>query len=124
MGKDIVNICTIDGCAAKIQSAIIKAYEKSCLLKTASGVQNGAENLRKRARKAWNYHLTDPDAYRNSIKEYTKILRSKKRSSFTSTDQEVAEHLFETHFPGCQPISEPQSQSQPMSPSTEDWYRL
>jgi hypothetical protein len=40
---------------------------------------------------------------------------------FTSTDQEVAEHLLETHFPGCQPISEPQSKSQPITPSTEDW---
>jgi hypothetical protein len=27
--KDIVNTCTIDECAAKIQSSIIKAYEKS-----------------------------------------------------------------------------------------------
>jgi hypothetical protein len=24
--------------------------------------------------------------------------------AFTRTDQEVAEHLIETHFPGCQPI--------------------
>jgi hypothetical protein len=31
--------CTIDECAAKIQSSIIKAYEKSCSLKTTSGVQ-------------------------------------------------------------------------------------
>jgi hypothetical protein len=29
--------------------------------------------------------------------------------AFTSTDQEVAEHLLETQFPGCQPISGPQS---------------
>jgi hypothetical protein len=41
--------------------------------------------------------------------------------AFTSTGQEVAEHLLETHFPGCQPISEPQSQSQPITLSTEDW---
>jgi hypothetical protein len=41
--------------------------------------------------------------------------------AFTSTDQEVAEHLLETHFPGCQPISEPQSQFQPITPSREDW---
>jgi hypothetical protein len=41
--------------------------------------------------------------------------------AFTSTDQEVAEHLLETHFPGCQPISGPQSQSQPITSSTEDW---
>jgi hypothetical protein len=34
--KDIVNTCAIDECAAKIQSSIIKAYEKSCPLKTAS----------------------------------------------------------------------------------------
>jgi hypothetical protein len=163
--KDIVNTCTIDECAAKIQSSIIKAYEKSCPLKTASGVQNtpywSSElgNLRKTARKAWNHRLTDPEAYKNAIKEYTKALRSKKRppwkdfcgkvdgkepsarlhrilskdddykmgafrlpsGAFTSTDQEVAEHLLETHFPGCQPISGPQSQSQPITPSTEDW---
>jgi hypothetical protein len=37
--------------------------------------------------------------------------------AFTSTDQEVAEHLLETHFLGCQPISGPQSQSQPITPS-------
>jgi hypothetical protein len=104
-----------------------------------------------------NHRLTDPDAYKNAIKEYTKALRSKKRSSwkdfcgevdgiqpsarphrilsedddykmgafrfpsgaFTSTDQEVAEHLLDTYFPGCQPISRPQSQSQPITPSTE-----
>jgi hypothetical protein len=41
--------------------------------------------------------------------------------AFTITDQEVAAHLLETHFPGCQTISEPQSQSQPMTPSTENW---
>jgi hypothetical protein len=35
--------------------------------------------------------------------------------AFTSTDQEVAEHLLETHFPG------PQSQFQKITPSTEDW---
>jgi hypothetical protein len=33
--------------------------------------------MRKRARKAWNYRLTDPDAYKNAIKEYKKALRSK-----------------------------------------------
>jgi hypothetical protein len=82
--KDIVNTCTIDECAAKIESSIIKAYEKSCPFKTASGVQNtpywSSElgNLRKRARKAWNHRLTDPEAYKNAIKEYTKALRSKK----------------------------------------------
>jgi hypothetical protein len=38
-----------------------------------------------------------------------------------STDQEVAEHLLDTHFSGCQPISGPQSQSQKITPSTEDW---
>jgi hypothetical protein len=43
------------------------------------------------------------------------------RALTSSTDQEVAEHLLETHFPGCQPISGPQSQSQPITPSTEDW---
>jgi hypothetical protein len=74
---------TIDECAAKIQSSIIKAYEKSCPLKTAFGVPNTAYwsselgNLRKRARKAWNYRLTDPDAYRNAIKEYIKAQRWK-----------------------------------------------
>jgi hypothetical protein len=44
--------------------------------------------------------------------------------AFTSTDQDVAEHLFpifDTHFPECQPISGPQSQSQPITPSTQDW---
>jgi hypothetical protein len=131
-------------------------------MKTASGVQNipylSSElvNLRKRARKAWNHYLPDPDAYKNTIKEYTKALRSKKRSAwkdfcvevdgiqpstrlyrilskednykmgafrlpsgvFASTDQEVAEHLLETRFPGCQPISGPKSQSQPITPST------
>jgi hypothetical protein len=40
---------------------------------------------------------------------------------FTSIDQEIAEHLLETHFPRCQPLSRPQSQSQLMTPSTEDW---
>jgi hypothetical protein len=69
LGKDILSTCTIDECAPKIQSTIINAREKSCLLKTASGVQNTPywsselENLRKRARKAWNYRLTDTDAY-------------------------------------------------------------
>jgi hypothetical protein len=43
------------------------------------------------------------------------------RGAFTSTDQEIADHFLETHFPGCQPISGPQSQSQPKTPSTEDW---
>jgi hypothetical protein len=38
--------------------------------------------------------------------------------AFSSTDQEVAEHLLKTHFSGCQPISGPQSQSQPITPST------
>jgi hypothetical protein len=41
--------------------------------------------------------------------------------AFTSTDQEVTEHLLETHFPECQPTSGPQLQSQPITPSTEDW---
>jgi hypothetical protein len=41
--------------------------------------------------------------------------------AFTSTDQEVAEQLLETHFPGCQPILEPQSQSQTMTASPVDW---
>jgi hypothetical protein len=36
--------------------------------------------LSKKARKPWNHRLTDPDAYKNAIKEYTKALRSKKRS--------------------------------------------
>jgi hypothetical protein len=35
-------------------------------------------NLRNRARKAWNHRLTDPNAYKNAIKEYKKALRSKK----------------------------------------------
>jgi hypothetical protein len=66
----------------------IKAYEKSCLLKTASRVQNtpywSSElgDLRQRARKAWNYRLTDPNAHKNAIKEFAKALRSKKRSSW------------------------------------------
>jgi hypothetical protein len=38
--KDNVSTCKIDECAAKIQSSIIKAYEKLCPLKTASGVLN------------------------------------------------------------------------------------
>jgi hypothetical protein len=48
------------------------AYEKSFHLKTASGVQNTPYwscelgNLCKRAKKAWNYRLTDPDAYKNA----------------------------------------------------------
>jgi hypothetical protein len=49
------------------------------------------------------------------------MLSDFRQELFTSTDQEVAEHLLETHFPGCQPISGPQLQSQPMTPSTEDW---
>jgi hypothetical protein len=89
------------------------------------------ESLCKWAKTAWNYRLTDPDAYKNAIKEYAKALRSKDRcgevdsiqpsarlhiilskddeykmgafrlplETFTSTDQEVAEHLLETHFP-------------------------
>jgi hypothetical protein len=107
-------------------------------------------NLRKRARKAWNHRLTDPDAYKNAIKEYRKALRSKKRSSwrdfcgevdgiqpsarlhrvlskdadykmgafrlplgaFTSSDQEIAEHLLETYFPRFQPISGQRNLSQ------------
>jgi hypothetical protein len=41
--------------------------------------------------------------------------------AFTSTDQEVAKHLLETHFSGCQPISDGQQwQSQPVTPYTED----
>jgi hypothetical protein len=39
--------------------------------------------LRKSAKKAWNYRLPNPDAYKNAIKEYAKALRSKKRSSST-----------------------------------------
>jgi hypothetical protein len=35
--NDIVNTCTIDECAAKIQSSIIKAYEKSCPSKLLPG---------------------------------------------------------------------------------------
>jgi hypothetical protein len=68
LGKNIVDTYTIDECAAKIQSSIIKAYEKSCPLKTNSGVQNTPYwrselgNLHKRARKTCNYRLTDPDA--------------------------------------------------------------
>jgi hypothetical protein len=46
-------------------------------------------NLRNRARKAWNHRLTDPDAYKNAIKEYTKALRSKKRSSWRDFCGEV-----------------------------------
>jgi hypothetical protein len=42
--------------------------------------------------------------------------------AFTSTDQEVAEHCLETHFPGCQPIlDEQQWQSYSVTSSTEDW---
>jgi hypothetical protein len=79
--KDIVNTCTVDDYATKIQSSIIKVYEKSYPLKTASGVQNNPywnselANLRKSARKGWNHRLT---AYKNAIKEYPKALRSKK----------------------------------------------
>jgi hypothetical protein len=39
-------------------------------------------SLRKRARKAWNYRFTDPNAYKNAIKEYAKALRLKKQSSW------------------------------------------
>jgi hypothetical protein len=66
-----------------------------CPLKTASGVQNTPYwsfelgTLHKRARKAWNHRLTDPDAYKNAIKEYTKALRSKKRSSWKDFCGEV-----------------------------------
>jgi hypothetical protein len=42
--------------------------------------------------------------------------------AFTVTEQEVAELIFETHFPGCQSISDEQQwQSQPVTSSTEDW---
>jgi hypothetical protein len=40
---------------------------------------------------------------------------------YPRTHQEVAEHLLETDFPGFQPISEPQSQFQPITSKTEDW---
>jgi hypothetical protein len=33
----------------------------------------------------------------------------------------LAEHLLETHFPGCKPILGPQLQSQQLTPSTKDW---
>jgi hypothetical protein len=106
-------------------------------------------NFRKRAIKAWNHGLTDPEAYKSSKKRSSwknlcgevdgiqpsarlhRILSKDddyKMGAFrlpsgalTCTDQEVAEHLLETHFPGCQPILGPHSQSQPITPSTEDW---
>jgi hypothetical protein len=64
-------------------------------LKIATRVQNtpywSSElgNLRKRPKKAWNYRLTDPYAYKNAIKEYAKALRSKKRSSWKDFCGEV-----------------------------------
>jgi hypothetical protein len=86
--KYIANTCTIDECAAKIQSSIIKANEKLCPLELG--------NLRKRVRKAWNYRLTDPDAYKNAIKEYTKALRSKNRSSWKDFCEEVDATISQT----------------------------
>jgi hypothetical protein len=87
--KDIVNFCTIDECAAKIQSSIIKAYKKSCPRKNRfRGAEYSLLELWTGkfaeiwAKKAWNYRLTDSDAYKNAIKEYTKALRSRKRSSW------------------------------------------
>jgi hypothetical protein len=43
--------------------------------------------------------------------------------ALASTDHDVAKHVLETHFPGfpIQPISGSQSQSQTITPSTEDW---
>jgi hypothetical protein len=74
----------------------MRSWEKSVQSsKTPFGVQNtpywSSElgNLRKRARKAWNYRLTDPDAYKNAIKEYAKTLRKKKRSSWKDFYGEV-----------------------------------
>jgi hypothetical protein len=37
---------------------------------------------------------------------------------FTASDQEVADHLLETHFPGCQPIME---NIPARTPIEEDW---
>jgi hypothetical protein len=60
--------CSMRGWEKGVQSSIIKAYEESCPLKTASGLQNTPywipelRSLRKRARKAWIYRLTDLDA--------------------------------------------------------------
>jgi hypothetical protein len=67
--KDIVNTCTIDECAAKIQSSIIKAYEKSYSLKTASRVENTP------------YRSSELGIKVLLIPSHTKAQNSKKRSS-------------------------------------------
>jgi hypothetical protein len=41
---------------------------------------------------------------------------------FTSSDWEAAQHLLMTHFPGCQPIEEPNSSGRVLQePAQEDW---
>ena len=40
---------------------------------------------------------------------------------FTKSDQEVADHLLKTHFPGCEPASDETSSSlEPINPPTEE----
>jgi hypothetical protein len=39
---------------------------------------------------------------------------------FTVSDQEVADHLLETHFPGCQPIMENTARVIPVRKPTEE----
>jgi hypothetical protein len=42
--------------------------------------------------------------------------------SYSLSDQEVAGHLLETHFPGCQPIMENTARAIPVrKPTEEDW---
>jgi hypothetical protein len=41
---------------------------------------------------------------------------------FTASDQEVADHLLETNFPGCQPIMKNTAHAiLVMTPTEEDW---
>jgi hypothetical protein len=84
---DILTENDIENSVNVLQSKIIAAYEKACLLKTARLNQStpywssDLVGFRRVARRAWNNHSSNPEAYRKALKKY-RALRRKQRSSW------------------------------------------
>jgi ribonuclease HI len=163
---DILTTDDIEDNVKRLQDGIILAYEASCPIRTVKPGQktpywsSDLAKLRKRARRAWNHRVSDPEAYKTAVSDYGKALRRDKRASWrqfcgevdgikpaarlhkilskdesyqignlrlpsgimTESDQAVADHLLETHFPGCESVSEDSSSEEPFISSTmDDW---
>jgi hypothetical protein len=94
---------------------------------TKNAIKEYKKSLRLKKRSSWKDFYGEIDGMQPSARlngilfkddDYKMGAFRLPSEAFTSTDQEVAEHLLETHFSECQLISGPQSQSQPITP---DW---